>query len=79
MRRGFLKGAGVATTALFASTAKTVQAARITEDRPLIIDCHAHVYSDDEAAYPPIENPYRPPAGDGTVAHLRARNAGRGR
>jgi predicted TIM-barrel fold metal-dependent hydrolase len=38
---------------------------------PLVIDCHAHIYSDDVTAYPPIENPYRPPAGKGTVAHLR--------
>ena len=38
---------------------------------PLVIDCHAHVYSDDETAYPTIEKPYRPPAGKGTVAHLR--------
>jgi predicted TIM-barrel fold metal-dependent hydrolase len=38
---------------------------------PLVIDCHAHVYSDDESAYPTIEKPYRPPAGKGTVSHLR--------
>ena len=35
-----------------------------------MIDCHAHVYSEDEKAYPTIEKPYRPPAGKGTVAHL---------
>ena len=37
----------------------------------LIIDCHAHIYSDDEKQYPPIEKPFRPPQGTGTVAHLR--------
>lgn len=36
-----------------------------------IVDCHAHIYGEDEAKYPPIEKPYRPPAGKGTVAHLR--------
>jgi predicted TIM-barrel fold metal-dependent hydrolase len=35
-----------------------------------VIDGHAHIYSEDEAAYPTIENPYRPPRGTGTVAHL---------
>jgi predicted TIM-barrel fold metal-dependent hydrolase len=40
-------------------------------DRPqLVIDCHAHIYSEDETAYPTIEKPYRPPAGKGTIAHL---------
>jgi predicted TIM-barrel fold metal-dependent hydrolase len=40
-------------------------------DQPsLVIDCHAHVYGEDEAAYPPIAKPYRPPAGKGAVAHL---------
>jgi predicted TIM-barrel fold metal-dependent hydrolase len=38
---------------------------------PLVIDCHAHIYSEDETAYPTIEKPYRPPAGKGTLAHLR--------
>jgi predicted TIM-barrel fold metal-dependent hydrolase len=37
-----------------------------------VIDCHAHVYGEDEKAYPTIEKPYRPPAGKGTVAHLVA-------
>lgn len=37
----------------------------------LIVDTHAHIYSEDEKKYPPIEKPYRPPAGTGTVAHLR--------
>jgi predicted TIM-barrel fold metal-dependent hydrolase len=37
---------------------------------PLVIDCHAHIYSEDEAKYPTIEKPYRPPAGTGTIGHL---------
>jgi predicted TIM-barrel fold metal-dependent hydrolase len=40
-------------------------------DAPLIIDCHAHIYSEDEQKYPPMAKPYRPPAGKGTIAHLR--------
>lgn len=40
-------------------------------DQPaLVIDCHAHIYGEDEATYPTIENPYRPPPGKGTVSHL---------
>ena len=37
----------------------------------LIIDCHAHIYGDDETKYPPIDKPYRPPKGTGTLVHLR--------
>lgn len=37
----------------------------------LIIDCHAHIYGEDEEKYPTIEKPYRPPAGKGTVSHLQ--------
>jgi predicted TIM-barrel fold metal-dependent hydrolase len=37
----------------------------------LIIDCHAHIYSEDRVKYPTIETPYEPPAGTGTVAHLQ--------
>ena len=36
----------------------------------LIIDSHAHIYSDDDRVYPPIAKPLRPPKGTGTVAHL---------
>ena len=35
------------------------------------IDTHAHIYSEDEAAYPVIENPLRPPEGTGSPAQLR--------
>jgi L-fuconolactonase len=37
----------------------------------LIIDCHAHIYGDDNTKYPPIDKPYRPPPGKGTLDHLR--------
>lgn len=37
----------------------------------LVTDTHAHIYSEDETRYPMIEKPYRPPAGTGTVAHLK--------
>jgi predicted TIM-barrel fold metal-dependent hydrolase len=37
----------------------------------MIVDTHAHIYSADEAAYPPIEQPYRPPEGTGTPERLR--------
>ena len=37
----------------------------------LIIDCHAHIYSEDEKKYPTIDKPYRPPQGTGTLKHLR--------
>ena len=41
-------------------------------DKPmLIIDCHAHIYGEDEKKYPTIEKPYRPPMGKGTVEHLK--------
>lgn len=44
----------------------------------LIVDAHAHIYSDDDRLYPPMPKPFRPPAGTGTVAHLqRERRAAR--
>ena len=36
-----------------------------------IIDTHAHIYSEDEKRYPTTAKPLRPPAGTGTVAHLK--------
>jgi predicted TIM-barrel fold metal-dependent hydrolase len=36
-----------------------------------IADTHAHIYSPDEARYPMVAQPLRPPAGTGTVEHLR--------
>lgn len=37
-----------------------------------IVDTHAHIYSEDTAAYPMIPEPYLPPPGKGTLEHLRA-------
>jgi len=37
---------------------------------PLMIDCHAHIYSFDEKRYPPRANPFRPPKWVGSVEHL---------
>ncbi|MYB51113.1 MAG: hypothetical protein F4X77_02770, partial [Acidobacteriia bacterium] len=36
----------------------------------LIIDTHAHVFSEDESAFPPKPEPSRPPAGTGTISRL---------
>jgi predicted TIM-barrel fold metal-dependent hydrolase len=44
----------------------------------MIVDSHAHIYSPDEVAYPPIERPYRPPAGTGSPEHLRREMQGAG-
>ena len=44
----------------------------------MIVDTHTHVYSADEAAYPPVERPYRPPAGAGSPEHLRREMAAAG-
>jgi predicted TIM-barrel fold metal-dependent hydrolase len=37
----------------------------------LVVDTHAHIYAADEAKYPPIDKPLRPPKGDATVEDLR--------
>ena len=63
-RRQFL-GSTVAVAALTGSTRSAPP-----DQPPLVIDCHAHVYGEDEKAYPTIEKPNRPPAGKGTVPHL---------
>jgi L-fuconolactonase len=44
----------------------------------MIVDTHAHIYSPDEATYPVIEKPYRPPTGAGTpeLLHQEMRAAG---
>jgi L-fuconolactonase len=71
-RRDFLQTAGLAATALSLGSPRTVVEASLNDTEvPLIIDCHAHVYGSDESKYPTIANPYRPPAGKGTTAHLR--------
>src|SRR5262245_34175333 len=46
-------------------------AAHAAADPPLIIDTHAHIYADDDKRYPTMDNPYRPPAGTGTIEHLK--------
>jgi len=37
----------------------------------MIVDTHAHPYSQDDPAYPPVAEPYRPPKGAGSPEHLR--------
>lgn len=44
----------------------------------MIIDTHAHIYSPDEKKYPPIEKPFRPPAGKGSLEHLRQESKANG-
>jgi L-fuconolactonase len=71
-RRQFLTSASAATVSGLAWLSDQALANSPAATRPpLIIDCHAHLYSEDESTYPPIPNPYRPPLGEGTVAHLR--------
>ena len=36
----------------------------------LILDTHTHIYSDDEASYPPVAKPLRPPGNTGSVTNL---------
>ena len=36
-----------------------------------IVDTHAHLYHADEVTYPMKEDPSRPPAGTGSIGHLR--------
>ncbi len=70
-RRQFLSSAAAATVAGLTWLPDRAAANSSAARPPLIIDCHAHLYSEDESRYPPIPNPYRPPFGEGTVAHLR--------
>jgi predicted TIM-barrel fold metal-dependent hydrolase len=67
-RRGFLQAAGAGA---LAALARPACAAADDLDDTTIIDCHPHIYSADEKTYPPIEKPYRPPDGKGTVDDLR--------
>src|SRR6266478_1711478 len=67
-RRSFLQAAGAGVVAAAVAPAETA----FGDERPeLIIDCHPHIYGEDEKKYPSIDKPYRPPAGTGTVEHLR--------
>jgi len=68
-RREFLARSSAAVAAAGLSTRPADLSAAPQET--LIIDCHAHIYGTDEKKYPTIENPYRPPAGKGTLDHLR--------
>jgi predicted TIM-barrel fold metal-dependent hydrolase len=67
-RREFLAATGAAAACLSVAAAAGAEPA---DGAGLIIDCHAHIYSEDEKKYPPIAEPYRPPPGKGTIAHLR--------
>ena len=37
----------------------------------IIVDTHAHIYSEDTEKYPQIPNPYLPQPGHGTIEHLK--------
>jgi predicted TIM-barrel fold metal-dependent hydrolase len=63
-RRQFLASSGLAVAGL-------VAVADAEETSLPIIDCHTHIYGEDEVAYPPIEKPYRPPAGTGYFTKLK--------
>ena len=69
-RRNFLKRASTGLALASASRLSAEESNPVR--RPLIIDCHAHIYGTDEKRYPTIEKPYRPPAGKGTLGHLKA-------
>src|SRR3954447_14390010 len=38
----------------------------------MLVDTHAHIYSEDTGRYPLCVDPYLPPPGKGTLPHLRA-------
>lgn len=67
-RRRFLQASAAASLSGIALAGQTVESA---DDDLLIIDCHAHIYGEDEKKYPTIEKPYRPPKGKGTISHLK--------
>ena len=67
-----LKVAGLKVAGLKVAGLTATQVCQGAErESPMVIDCHAHIYGEDEKKYPTIDKPYRPPAGKGTVAHLR--------
>lgn len=69
-RRDFIESAGAASAVGLGFSTGLCSA---NEDQSmLIIDCHAHIYGEDETKYPTIEKPYRPPKGKGTVTHLKS-------
>jgi predicted TIM-barrel fold metal-dependent hydrolase len=78
-RRDFLQTAGLTAAAVsLGSFPFDADAGTAGAEIPPIVDCHAHVYGSDESKYPTIANPYRPPAGKGTPAHLRKQLAAAG-
>ncbi len=67
-RRRFIRTTSLAAVALSTKT-KGLRAKNNVPD--LIVDCHAHLYGEDESKYPTRENPNRPPEGLGTLDHLK--------
>lgn len=71
-RRDFLRSAG---SGFVAGVAGPFQQRANADERGgehmMIIDCHAHIYGENDRKYPTIDEPYRPPQGKGTVAHLQ--------
>ena len=61
-RRDFmaLSGAAVASSAFAAGEGPVVP----------VIDTHAHIYSEDDSAYPPVPQPRRPPGTSGSLTRL---------
>ena len=72
-RRSFLKvTAGAASALVTGPVAASMETKKPAEPETplLIIDCHAHIYSEDPERYPTIDKPLRPPKGTGTIRHL---------
>ena len=67
-RRRFLR---TTTAAVGATCVAGLPETDAAADELLIIDCHAHIYGENENKYPTIEKPYRPPKGKGTIRHLK--------
>jgi predicted TIM-barrel fold metal-dependent hydrolase len=67
-RRSFLAASGIG---VLAAVADPCRAAFGQDESPPIIDCHAHVNSEDQKKYPAVGKPSRPHAAKGTVDHLR--------
>lgn len=74
-RREFLQAASAGAAA---AVVRPALSREDDDDAPLIIDCHAHIYGEDEEKYPTIPDPYRPPEGTGTVEHLKREMAAAG-
>ena len=74
-RRSLLKSAAAAAAGLHSTRRSR---ASQDNDSMLIIDCHAHIYGENETKYHTIEEPLRPPAGTGTITHLKREMADAG-